>query len=113
MADRPFVLEPPGTTAHDWAIATCRAAGFEPDVRYRSTDLNIHLDFVAHGLAAALVPDLSGAAARDGVTLHALPGSPARAVYAAVRLGAAEHPTARAFTATLTDAHQILIRQER
>lgn len=113
LAARPFVLEPPGTAAHDWAVSTCRAAGFEPDARYRSTDLNIHLNLVAHGLAAALVPDLSGAAAHDGVALHALPDSPARAVFAAVRLGAADHPAVRAFTTALADAHHRLTRQER
>ena len=113
LAAHPFVLEPPGTTAHDWAVSLCRAAGFEPDARYRSTDLQIHLTLVTHGLAAALVPDLSGAAAHEGVTLHALPDSPARAVFASVRLGAAEHPTVRAFTTALTDAHHRLTRQER
>lgn len=113
LAARPFVLEPPGTAAHDWSTATCRAAGFEPDVRYSSTDLQIHLTLVAHGLAAALVPDLSGAATCDGVCLHALPSRSARAVFAAVRLGAAEHPTVRAFTTALTGVHQALTHQER
>lgn len=113
LAARAFVLEPPGTAAHDWAVSVCRAAGFEPDARYRSTDLRIHLTLVAHGLAAALVPGLSGAAAYEGVTLHALPDSPARAVFASVRLGAAEHPTVRAFTTALIDAHHRLIRRER
>ena len=113
LAARPFALEPPGTAAHDWATATCRSAGFEPDARYRSTDLKIHLTLVAHGLAAALVPDLSGAAAHQGVALHALPGSPARAVFAALRLGAAEHPAVEAFTTALADAHRGLTHQER
>lgn len=112
LAARPFVLEPPGTTAHDWSTAACRTAGFEPDVRYLSTDLQIHLTLVAHGLAAALVPNLSGAATRAGVTVHRLPGRPARAVFAAVRIGAAEHPTVQAFTTALTEVHQALTRQE-
>lgn len=113
LAGRPFVLEPPGTTAHDWATASCRAAGFEPDARYRSTDLTVHVNLVAHGLAAALVPDLSGAAAHDGVTLHPLPSRPARLVFAAVRLGAAEHPAVQAFTTALTEVQEQPTRQER
>jgi DNA-binding transcriptional LysR family regulator len=100
LGHRPFVLEPTGTAARDWSTATCRAAGFEPDVQHVSTDLQIHLTLVAYGLAAALVPDLAGAAGRDGVSVHALPGAPARSVFAAVRLGAIDHPT----TATFTDA---------
>jgi DNA-binding transcriptional LysR family regulator len=112
LAERPFVLEPRGTTAHDWAMAACRTAGFEPDVRYSSTDLQIHQTLVAHGLAAALVPDLSGAATRDEVTLRALPGRPARAVFAAVRVGAAEHPTIQAFNDALAAVHQSQKHQE-
>lgn len=106
LAEHPFVMEPPGTTAYDWSVALCRAAGFEPDVRYSSTDLQIHLTLVAHGLAAGLVPDLAGAAAHGAVALHALPGRPARAVFAAVRLGAADHPTVAAFTDALTAVHR-------
>jgi DNA-binding transcriptional LysR family regulator len=108
LAARPFVVEPPGTTAHQWSMATCRAAGFEPDVRYVSTDLQFHLTLVAHGLAAALVPDLSGAASRAGVTVRRLPGRPTRRVFAAVRPGAVEHPTLQAFITALTAVHHAL-----
>lgn len=113
LAARPFVLETPGSTAHDWSTAACRTAGFEPDVRYLSTDLQIHLALVAHGLAAALVPDLSGASTRAGVTVHRLPGRPARVVFAAVRVGAAEHPTMQAFKTALTEVHRALTLQDR
>jgi DNA-binding transcriptional LysR family regulator len=113
LAGRPFVLEPPGTTAHRWSSGACRAAGFEPDVRYRTTDLGIHLTLVAHGLAAALLPDLAGAPHRDGVRVHDLPGRPARTVFAAVRLGAAGHPTVDALTSALEAVHRTLTHQER
>jgi DNA-binding transcriptional LysR family regulator len=106
LARRPFVLEPPGTAAHEWSMRICRAAGFEPDVRYSSTDLQIHLTLVENGLAAALVPDLSGAVARPGLALRRLPGRPRRQVFAAVRRGAADHPTIRAFVDTITAVHQ-------
>lgn len=106
LAARPFVLEPPGTPAHDWSVALCRAAGFEPDVRHVSTDLQIHLTLVRAGLAAAFVPDLAGGRAHEGITLQRLPGRPARTVFAAVRLGAAEHPTVTAFTSALVRAHR-------
>lgn len=106
LADRPFVLEPAGTTARAWSTAACRAAGFEPDVQHVSTDLQIHLTLVAHGLAAALVPDLAGADVHDGICLQTLPGSPARSVFAAVRLGAVTHPSTAAFADALIDAHE-------
>ena len=111
LAQQPFVLEPPGTTAYEWSVATCRHVGFEPDVRYVSTDLQIHLTLVEHGLAAALVPDLSGAAARPGVTVRRLPNRPQRLVFAAVRRGAVHHPTVQAFVGALEAVHGELTRQ--
>jgi DNA-binding transcriptional LysR family regulator len=111
LAVRPFVFEPAGTTSHEWSAAACRAAGFEPDVRHVSTDLQIHLTLAEHGLAAALVPDLAGAEARAGVTVRRLPGRPTRLIFAAVRVGAVEHPTIQAFITALSAVQDTLIRQ--
>src|SRR5215475_3301535 len=102
LASRPFVLEPAGTTARQWATAACRQAGFEPDARYTTTDLQIHLRLVENGLAAALLPDLSGAGNRNDVTAHRLAGRPSRQIFTTVRRGAARHPNIQAFTTALT-----------
>jgi DNA-binding transcriptional LysR family regulator len=101
LASRPFVMEPVGTTAREWATAVCREAGFEPDARYTSTDLQIHLRLVESGLAAALLPDLSGASDRPDVIPHRLRGRPRRQIFTTVRRGAARHPKVQAFTAAL------------
>jgi len=101
LASRPFVLEPVGTTARQWATAACRDAGFEPDARYTTTDLQIHLRLVESGLAAALLPDLSGAGHRHDVTAHRLAGHPSRQIFTTVRRGAARHPNIQAFTTAL------------
>jgi DNA-binding transcriptional LysR family regulator len=101
LASRPFVMEPAGTTARQWATAACRHAGFEPDARYTTTDLQIHLRLVESGLAAALLPDLSGASGRHDVTARRLPGRPRRQIFTTVRRGAARHPTVQAFTSAL------------
>ena len=101
LASRPFVLEPVGTTARQWATAACRQAGFEPDARYTTTDLQIHLRFVESGLAAALLPDLSGASDRQDATAHRLPGRPRRQIFTTVRSGAAHHPKIQTFTTAL------------
>jgi DNA-binding transcriptional LysR family regulator len=103
LASRPFVMEPAGTTARQWATAACRQAGFEPDVRYTTTDLQIHLRLVETGLAAALLPDLSGAGDRHDVAAHRLHGRPRRQIFTTVRRGAARHPNIQAFTAALKD----------
>jgi DNA-binding transcriptional LysR family regulator len=101
LAARPFVLEPVGTTPREWATAACRQAGFEPDARYTSTDLQIHLRLVESGLAAALLPDLSGAGGRRNVVAHRLHGHPRRQIFTTVRRGAARHPKVQAFTSAL------------
>ncbi|MBM7774984.1 DNA-binding transcriptional LysR family regulator [Actinokineospora baliensis] len=101
LAARPFVMEPDGTTAREWSTAECRRAGFEPDVRYTSTDLRIHLRFVEHGLAAALLPALSGASDHPATTTRRLPGAPARTLFTTTRRSAGNHPKIQAFTAAL------------
>jgi DNA-binding transcriptional LysR family regulator len=101
LATRPFVMEPVGTTAREWAAAACRQAGFEPDVRYTTTDLQIHLRLAQSGLAAALLPDLSGARDLHDVTAHRLPGHPRRQIFTTVRSGAAHHRNIEVFTTAL------------
>lgn len=59
LADHPWVMEPVGTTARQWAVTLCRSAGFEPVVRFESTDLLMHIRLVERGHAAALIPHLT------------------------------------------------------
>ncbi|MGH1554349.1 LysR substrate-binding domain-containing protein [Streptomyces sp. L7] len=59
LADHPWVMEPEGSPARHWATALCRTAGFEPDVRFESADLVLHLRLAELGHAAALLPDLA------------------------------------------------------
>lgn len=110
LASRPFVMEPIGTTAREWATAVCRQAEFEPDVRYTSTDLQIHLRLVEHGLAAALLPDLSGAGDRHDVMAQRLHGRPRRQIFTTVRRGATRHPKVQAFTTALKAQETLLAR---
>jgi DNA-binding transcriptional LysR family regulator len=92
LADRPWAMEPPGTTSRAWSTTVCRQAGFEPDVRFTTTDVLLHLHLVEAGHAAALLPDLAGAVGRERVRTHRLPNRPARNVFSAVRRGAGQHP---------------------
>jgi DNA-binding transcriptional LysR family regulator len=101
LASRPFVMEPVGTTPREWAVAACRKAGFEPDVRYTSADPHTHLRLVEAGLAAALLPDLAGAQSRQGVVTRRLHGRPTRQIFTTVRRGAARHPAVEALTTAL------------
>jgi DNA-binding transcriptional LysR family regulator len=95
LADQSWVMEPVGSPARQWSTALCRSAGFEPDVRFDSTDLRFHLRLVETGHATALVPDLARRA-DDDVHFEPVPGRPARRVFTATRRGAGERPAIRA-----------------
>ncbi len=91
LADRPWVLEPEGTAVRQWALQQCRAAGFEPRVRFSAADLGTHVRLIAAGHAVGLLPDLVWAAGdpdRDSVRMLPLPGNPAREILAAYRSAA-------------------------
>ncbi|KAF2411838.1 LysR family transcriptional regulator [Microbacterium sp. B35-04] len=85
LRDRPWVMEPAGTAARLWAVQQCRAAGFEPDVRYELADLSAHARLVAAGQAVAVLPDLLWEGAAAPVTLLDLPGRPTREIFSAQR----------------------------
>lgn len=93
LSDADWVLEPEGTLARRWATAACRGAGFEPRVRLESSDVILHMRLVAEGLGVALVPGLAlEAAPVKGVSVHDLPGQPARRIAVATRSGSGRSP---------------------
>ncbi|MCX4903531.1 LysR family transcriptional regulator [Streptomyces sp. NBC_00878] len=105
LADRPWVMEPEGTAARHWAMTLCRNAGFEPDVRFESTDLLLHLRLVEQGHAAALLPDLVWIGRPPTVALRQLPqGQRARRIFTAVRRGRSRHPGIQACRHALRQA---------
>jgi len=104
LRDRPWVMEPVGTAARQWATQQCRAAGFEPHVPFELTDLTAHVRLVAAGLAAGMIPDLVFAGAEPPVRLLDLPGTPRRDVFIAVRSGASHRPALQAVQTALQRA---------
>ncbi|UWF77297.1 LysR family transcriptional regulator [Microbacterium neungamense] len=104
LRDRAWVMEPPGTAARQWAVQQCRAAGFEPDVRFEATDLTAHVRLVAAGHAVGMLPDLIWGDRRPEVTLAPLPGEPVREVFTAVRTVAREAGGIRAVRSALAEA---------
>ncbi|MBO1332821.1 LysR substrate-binding domain-containing protein [Streptomyces sp. VRA16 Mangrove soil] len=105
LADHPWVMEPAGTAARHWAMTLCRNAGFEPDVRFETTDLLLHLRLVEENHAAAFLPDLVWNGRPATVTLRPLPrGQRGRRIFTVVRRGASRHPAVRACRAALRRA---------
>ncbi|MFI0712533.1 LysR family transcriptional regulator [Streptomyces inhibens] len=105
LSGHPWVMEPEGTAARHWAMTLCRNANFEPDVRFESTDLLLHLRLVEQGHAAALLPDLVWHDRPATVTLQELPrGHRARRLFTAVRRGRSRHPAVQACRQALRQA---------
>jgi DNA-binding transcriptional LysR family regulator len=90
-ADLPWVMEPPGTATRHWAEQSCRRAGFEPDVRFETADLQAHVRLVETGNAVALLPSLVHIA-EPRVRLIDQEGSPRRELFTAAREASKGHP---------------------
>jgi DNA-binding transcriptional LysR family regulator len=90
-ADLPWVMEPPGTATRHWAEQSCRRAGFEPDVRFETADLQAHVRLVETGNAVALLPSLVHIA-EPRVRLSDQEGSPRRELFTAAREASKGHP---------------------
>ena len=100
----PWVMEPEETAARHWAVQQCRAAGFEPDIRFDSADLEIHVHLVRAGHAVSLLPDLVWTANTDGIRLIGLPGPAHRELFTSARRAAASRPAIREVREALREA---------
>lgn len=103
-ADAAWVMEPRGTASRHWAEQQCRLAGFEPDVRFETADLQAHVRLIEAGHAVALLPDLLWMGGAPTVPLVDLPGAPERTVFTAARVSAAARPAIAAVRAVLARA---------
>lgn len=104
LSERAWVMEPEGTAARHWATQQCRAAGFEPDVRFELADLTAHVRLVASGHAVGMIPALVFGGDEPATRLLDLPGRPRREIFTAVRRGTAERPGIRAVRSALQTA---------
>lgn len=48
-AELPWTMEPAGTASRHWAEQLCRRAGFEPDVRFETDDLEAQIALIESG----------------------------------------------------------------
>jgi DNA-binding transcriptional LysR family regulator len=105
LARVPWSLDPASTATGEWARNACRAAGFEPDVRYCGSDLLLQLHLAETGHAAAVLPGLLLAAVPPPAAhVRPMPGRPHRKLTTGVRAGAASDPAVVAFRAALAEA---------
>jgi len=88
-----WVMEPRGAASRHWAEQACRRAGFEPDVRFETADLQAHVRLIETGHAVALLPDLIWQdRPPTPARLVDLDGAPHRTVFTATRRAIAARP---------------------
>ncbi len=100
----PWVMEPAGAASRHWAEQACRQAGFEPDVRYETADLQAHVRLVETGNAVALTPDLLWRGRVPSAQLFDLPELPRRTIFTSARRASAASPAVAACRAALAAA---------
>ncbi len=100
-ADAAWVMEPRGTASRHFAEQACRRAGFEPDVRFETADLQSHIRLVESGNAVALLPDLVWIGRGTTARLLLLPEHPERTIFTSVRKAGATRPAIAAVRSVL------------
>lgn len=91
-AGLPWVMEPRGAASRVWGEHVCRAAGFEPDVRFETDDLEAQIALVETGNAVVILPDLMTVRRPPHVRWVDLPGRPRRDVFTSTRAAIASAP---------------------
>jgi DNA-binding transcriptional LysR family regulator len=85
-------------------VRLSHAAGFEPNVSFRSDDYQTVQGLVAAGVGVALIPELALSVVREDIAVRALsPRPPARRVIAATAAGARLLPAAPAMLSVLEE----------
>ncbi|MBB3038529.1 LysR family transcriptional regulator [Hoyosella altamirensis] len=102
-SELPWVMEPSGSASRHWAEQACRQAGFEPDVRFETADLQAHVRLVESGNAVAFLPDLVWVGREPHARLLGLEGDPRRTIFTAIRASSARHPAVRAIRSALEE----------
>jgi len=103
----PWVMEPRGTASRHFAEQLCRSAGFEPDVRYETADLQAQIRLIESGNAVGLMPDLVWTGRSTTCRLERLPGDPRRTIFTAQREAGLGAPALRVFREMLELAAEL------
>lgn len=92
----PWVMEPRGAASRHWAEQACRQAGFEPDIRFETADIQAHVRLVESGNAVAIMNGLSVHGREDRLRVVSLPDKPHRTIFTSSREASVRHPAIEA-----------------
>ena len=101
VAHMPWVMEQRGAASRHYAEERCRRAGFEPDVRFETADLQAHVRLVETGNAVALLPGLVHVGAAGKLRRVRLDPDPQRTIFTAARASGSEDPALAAVRSAL------------
>ncbi|MHA3685251.1 LysR family transcriptional regulator [Leucobacter sp. HY1910] len=101
VAHMPWVMEQRGAASRHYAEERCRRAGFEPDVRFETADLQAHVRLVETGNAVALLPGLVHVGATGRLRRVTLDPDPQRTIFTAARASGSEDPALAAVRSAL------------
>ncbi|AXH34387.1 LysR family transcriptional regulator [Humibacter sp. BT305] len=97
----PWVMEPLGTASRHFAEQLCRVAGFEPDVRYETADLQTQIRLIETGNAVGFMPELVWSGRPTTCRILTPPGAPRRTIFTAHRASASGSPAITALRGAL------------
>jgi DNA-binding transcriptional LysR family regulator len=87
LADETWIRGTPRSSCHPFTERACRAAGFEPRIRFEFDDYTAMQNLVASGAGIAFAPDLGLTRLHPGVAARPIAFGPKRRVLAAYRGG--------------------------
>jgi DNA-binding transcriptional LysR family regulator len=105
-----WVMEPVGAASRHFAEQMCRQAGFEPDVRFETADLQAQIRLIESGNAIAILPGLLWTERPPTVRLVDLPDAPRRTIFTSARKASARQPGVVACRQALATTVSALVR---
>jgi DNA-binding transcriptional LysR family regulator len=87
LAEETWIRSTPRSSCHPFTERACRAAGFEPRIRFEFDDYAAMQNLVASGAGVALAPDLGLTCLSPGAAARPIAFGPKRRVLAAYRDG--------------------------
>jgi DNA-binding transcriptional LysR family regulator len=90
LADETWIQSTPRSACRPFTERACRAAGFEPRIRFEFDDYAAMQNLVASGAGVALAPDLGLTRLSPGVAARPIAFGPKRRILAAYRAGEGE-----------------------
>ena len=87
LADENWIRSTTRSSCNPFTERACRAAGFEPRIRFEFDDYAAMQNLVASGVGVAFAPDLGLSRLNPGVAVRPIAFGPKRRVHAAYRTG--------------------------